>query len=273
MGNAKHFLRSQTPSSIYRRSLRGILFGESFLMIALLCAVKTEVEQILTALEGVKTSTLGSKVITQGTFAGQRVVLCVGGMGKVNAAHASTLLAQYKPETLVIFGIGGAYPASGAKIGDVALAKVEVAGDEGVLTIDGFKDTEYISIPLLRTVTSVIYTTFPAAESLLKHALKTLVARKDAGERHVHVGTFVTLSTCTGTTARARELEDRYHGLCENMEGAAAAHVASLYGIPWLEVRGISNIVEDRDLRRWNIPEASLAAQQAVRLIIDGWAS
>jgi futalosine hydrolase len=242
-------------------------------MIALLCAVKAEVEQILTALKDVKTSTLGSKLMTQGTLAGQRVVLCIGGMGKVNAAHASTLLVQYKPEALVIFGIGGAYPSSGAKIGDVALAKVEVAGDEGVLTTDGFKDTEYIGIPLLKTATSVIYTTFPAAESPLKRALKTLVSLEDIGERNVHVGTFVTLSTCTGTAVHARELEDRYHGLCENMEGAAAAHVAALHGIPWLEVRGISNFVEDRDLRKWNIPEASLAAQQAVRLIIEGWAS
>jgi futalosine hydrolase len=79
------------------------------------------------------------------------------------------------------------------------------------------------------------------------------------------------LSTCTGTTARAKELEERYHGLCENMEGAAVAQVAVLHGVPWLEVRSISNIVEDRDLKKWDIPKAADAVQYAVQHILEGW--
>lgn len=55
------------------------------------------------------------------------------------------------------------------------------------------------------------------------------------------------------------------------MEGAAAAQVAELHGVPWLELRGISNIVEDRDLKKWNIPAAADAAQMAVEQILDGW--
>jgi futalosine hydrolase len=47
--------------------------------------------------------------------------------------------------------------------------------------------------------------------------------------------------------------------------------VAALHGIPWLEVRGISNIVEDRDPKKWDIPKAAGAAQQAVQHIVEGW--
>ena len=186
------------------------------------------------------------------------------------AAHAATLLlTHFNPEALLIFGVGGAYPSSGAAVGDVALAKEEIAGDEGVLTADGFKDTEYIGIPLLRTATSVIYTTYHASESLLDQAQNILVSPGYAD--NAYVGPFVTLSTCTGTTARARELEDRYHGLCENMEGAAAAQVALCHRVPWLEVRGISNLVEDRDLKKWDIPKAAGVAQRAVLSILEGW--
>jgi futalosine hydrolase len=53
------------------------------------------------------------------------------------------------------------------------------------------------------------------------------------------------------------------------MEGAAAAQVAELHGIPWLEVRGISNIVEDRDIEKWDIPKAADAVQKAVIYILD----
>ena len=139
------------------------------------------------------------------------------------------------------------------------------------LTYDGFKDMEYIGIPLLKTATSVIFTTYPASEPLLKQALRTLGASSEPGRTGVHFGPFVTLSTCTGTTARARELEERYHGLCENMEGAAAAQVAGLHAVPWLEVRGISNIVEDRDMQKWDIPKAAEAAQKAVLRILEEW--
>ena len=113
----------------------------------------------------------------------------------------------------------------------------------------------------------MIFTTYPASESLLNHGLQSLTATRN--EHRALAGSFVTLSTCTGTSARAHELEARHHGLCENMEGAAAAQVAELHGIPWLEVRGISNIVEDRDLKKWNIPLAAEAAQFAVQYLIE----
>ena len=40
------------------------------------------------------------------------------------------------------------------------------------------------------------------------------------------------------------------------MEGAAAAHVALHYGIPFLEIRGASNLVGPRNRNAWNLPLA-----------------
>lgn len=237
-------------------------------MIALLCSVQAEAQLLLTKISVTRTVVLGCKEIVEGTISNRDLLLCVGGMGKVNAAHSATLLlTRYNPEALIIFGIGGAYPGSGARIGDVVLAKEEIAGDEGVFTVDGFKDTEYMGIPLLKTSTSRIYNVYPASELLLNQSLKKLLS---LGYTALE-GTFVTLSTCTGTSLRASELERNYKGLCENMEGAAAAHVAALHQVPWLEVRGISNLVEDRDLQKWDIPGAAAAVQNAVLHIIEGW--
>ncbi len=237
-------------------------------MIALLCSVQAEAALLLAKAGSMRRTALGCKTIIEGTIGAQNIILSVGGMGKANAAHAATiLLTRYHPRAFVIFGVGGAYPASGAAIGDLALATEEIAGDEGVLTSEGFRDTAYIGIPLLKTAHGEIYNTYPAPESLLKQTTRVL----GGGQGHAHVGSFVTVSTCTGTIARARELEARYKGLCENMEGAAAAHVAVCHNVPWLEVRGISNIVEDRDLTKWNIPKAAEAVQKAVIQILQNW--
>ena len=81
----------------------------------------------------------------------------------------------------------------------------------------------------------------------------------------LHRGRFVTVSTCSGTTARGERLRERFHAICENMEGAAIAQVALLYGVDTLEVRGISNLVEDRDLSRWDIP---LAVEEVQRFLV-----
>ncbi|MQA92922.1 MAG: hypothetical protein GEU90_22310, partial [Gemmatimonas sp.] len=59
--------------------------------------------------------------------------------------------------------------------------------------------------------------------------------------------------------------------LCETMEGAAYAHVAAFYGVPFAEIRGISNLVEDRDTSRWRIAQGAEAAAEILALAVDSW--
>ena len=86
-------------------------------------------------------------------------------------------------------------------------------------------------------------------------------------------GPFVTVSACSGTGARGAELAGRFGAVCESMEGAAYAHVAALYGVPFLEVRGISNRVEDRDLSAWRLHDAAAIAARAVETLVRSWRS
>jgi len=63
----------------------------------------------------------------------------------------------------------------------------------------------------------------------------------------------------------------RTGGICENMEGAAIAQVCALYRIPFLELRGISNLVVDRNPQEWRLTEAADQAQWAVKTLLSGW--
>ena len=67
------------------------------------------------------------------------------------------------------------------------------------------------------------------------------------------VGPFVTVNRCSGLSALGEELYARTLGICESMEGAAAAHVCALYELPFIEGRAASNMVEDRDRSRWRV--------------------
>ena len=174
------------------------------------------------------------------------------GVGPVNAAHATTLaILEERPDAIIVCGVGGAYPASGLQVGEVVCADVEVYGDLGAQSPSGFLDMKALGFPVVPVPTALF-------NELPMQVFPT--------ERRVR---FVTVSTCTGTESAARELEVRTGGAVENMEGAAVAHVAHLQGVPVGEVRGISNIVTNRDTKSWRLREAAAAAQEAVLKWID----
>lgn len=212
--------------------------------------------------------TIGRKPAWSGTIAGRSVILVAGGMGKTNAAQALTALLETRPaEGVIGFGVGGAYPGSGMEVGGIALATAEIYGDEGVEAPEGWLSTEAIGIPLLDGEGGACFNRIPLPAEVAGMAASALSA---AGIRHAS-GPFVTVSACSGTRARGETLRARHAAVCESMEGAACAHVAALYEVPFVEVRGISNLVEDRDLRRWSLADAAEAAAAAVAAIVAAW--
>jgi futalosine hydrolase len=53
------------------------------------------------------------------------------------------------------------------------------------------------------------------------------------------------------------------------MEGAAAAHICALYKVPFLEIRGISNLVTDRDRGSWQVERAVSVAGRAALAVLE----
>jgi len=205
-----------------------------------------------------------------GTWA---VRLVQTGMGAVNAAHALTCALQdYRPDWVLQVGVGGAYPGSGLEIGDVAVASEEVYGDVGVRLREGWKGSEEIGIPLLQKEgDAAFYNRFPLDPEVVGKVERILVGGTWQGTAPVvRSGTFVTVQECSGTAAMGREREQTFGGICENMEGAAAAHLCRLYGVDFVEVRGISNRVEERDKEGWDLLGAGRRGQEAALLLLAG---
>jgi futalosine hydrolase len=62
---------------------------------------------------------------------------------------------------------------------------------------------------------------------------------------------------------------EKYKASIESMEGAALHYVCALQEIPFIQIRGISNLVGERDKTNWKIPEALLAATNACINLIN----
>lgn len=241
-------------------------------MIALIAAVPLETELLRRSLAPCEVRRCYGYDLYRGSIFGRPLCLLHSGVGKASAAAAATtLFVACRPTALIMLGCGGAYPGSGLTVGDLALATAEIYGDEGVLAPAGFLDLEAINLPLFERNGVQLFNRFPVDSQLLERARPLLTQATAAAALRLAEGPFVTVSTGSGTARSGSELARRTGGICENMEGAAVAQVCARQQIPFLELRGISNLVEDRDLARWDLKAGAEAAQKGIQELLAGW--
>jgi futalosine hydrolase len=188
----------------------------------------------------------------------------VTGLGPVETTLSLSCLLHEQldqVDAVLNFGVAGAYPDNGtdlqAGLLDICLAEQEILGDLGICLQDGF---ERFTSAALRVEDSFILD-----QSLLAVAGRAL----DCAETAYKSGTFITVNCASGTRKRGQLLGREFQGLCENMEGAAVARVCNHFVLPCLEVRCISNMVEDRDTKNWQLKQACTRAGQAAATIVN----
>ncbi|TFE48042.1 futalosine hydrolase [Streptomyces sp. ICN441] len=151
-------------------------------------------------------------------------------------------------DLVVSAGIGGGF-AGVAPLGSIVVADAIVAADLGAETPDGHLAVEELGFG--RSVHRPAVLSERIAEAL------------DA----VHAP-VLTVSTVTGTAARAAELTARHpRAAAEAMEGFGVAEAAVRHGVPVAEIRAVSNAVGPRDRASWRIGEALEALRNAFRLL------
>jgi len=234
--------------------------------IVVIAAVPQEIVLLEKALEHSGRVKTGGFEYVEGTIGNLRVVVCAGGVGKVNAAAAAAVMVdRYQPQLVINTGCAGAYIGSSLVVGNLVVASEEVLADDGVVVAEGWKDLRYMNLPSVAEGGLNCYNVLP----LSRHASEKAMQLADYYGISLMRGRFATVSTCSGTRQYGAELSGRWNVLIENMEGAAVAQVCLRCGVDCLEIRGISNLVEERDLKKWDMPRAVEAAQRFVLKYIE----
>jgi futalosine hydrolase len=171
--------------------------------------------------------------VRRGLPIGARVEVVAAGVGTAAAAAATAhLLARQEFSTVVSAGIAGGFVGR-LGVGATAVATRSVAADLGADGPDGFLPLDELGFGA---------TSLPATALGLPGAVD---------------GTILTVSTVTGTAARADELAARYpDAVAEGMEGFGVATACARAGVAFAEVRTVSNAVGPRDRGAWRIREA-----------------
>jgi len=233
-------------------------------MLLIIAAVPLETfllrQQLQTPLIGAS----GDYQVFSGTLCNQQVLIAHSGVGQsAMALQLTRLLMEHSPQAVLLCGCGGSYPASDLKIGDLALANEEIYGDLGVLTENNFIPLDQLEIPQNSKMMPPLRQRYPLSEKLVNLAQRLLP--------EATVGPFVSINCCSGFPALSTALEQRTGGICENMEGAAAAQVCDQFDLPLLELRGISNPTGSRDPQQWDIELGAEVAQQGILTLLENW--
>ena len=171
--------------------------------------------------------------------------LLVTGIGKANAAGATARFAQPGDHDLIL-NIGIAGSLGQPAIGDVVIASASVFADEGLQSPDGFQDCAAMGFPLAGFPGSAV----PVSSEAVQWCRSWLSSLSPV------VAPVATVSTCSGENVLAAEVQRRTGAAAEGMEGAAVGLVGFRLGLPFAEIRVISNTTGDRPSQKWDMKVA-----------------
>ncbi|MBO4205067.1 futalosine hydrolase [Micromonospora echinofusca] len=189
---------------------------------------------------------------------GQGVTVAPVGVGPGAAGAATARLlalaeAAGRPYRAVLSaGIGGGFPGR-VEVGGTVLASRSIAADLGAESPDGFIPLDELGMPLDQLGGGILVDADPVLLGTLRQALPAAA-----------VGTVLTVGTVTGTADSTRLLAERHpDAVAEAMEGYAVGVAATQAGLPFAELRTISNPIGPRDRGNWRMREAFAALTAA----------
>jgi futalosine hydrolase len=232
--------------------------------VLLVAATDFELAPLVARLDDLETFATDWTPASRGRLGELPVVVQALGVGKVRTAGGlAWALRAHRPAAVLQVGIGGAYLGSFLSIGLAMLADVDLELDLGVAGTEPWADFEALRVPLLPA---------RSGEGAADRAVATdarwtgLLAELSGLPR----GRFATLDAVTADVERGAAMQRRFDVSIESMEGAAAAAVAARLGVPFAELRAVSNLVGERDRALWDLRGAVRAATDAAAAALAG---
>ena len=201
--------------------------------IGIIGAMEDEVAGLKERMEQTTKTVLARMEFIDGFLEGKPVVVVRSGIGKVNAAVCTQILAdRFGVDAVINTGVAGSLDAR-IDIGDFVISTDAVHHDMDV-TLFGYAPGE---VPQLGQVS------FEADKALADAA--EAACRKAAPDQNVWRGRVVSGDQFIVSREKKKAITETFGGLCTEMEGASIAHAAWLNGLPFLIVRAISDKADE----------------------------
>lgn len=176
--------------------------------------------------------------------------ILITGVGLHAATYELTHQLQgHRYDLVVQAGVAGAFSGRGYKMGDVVAVAQDAFGDAG-----SYENGQLHSLQQLGLSTDKEW----------------LVNKHDILHRfEVPKVRAITVNTITNDAAYLQALQQKWEADIESMEGAALHYVCGKRGVPYLQLRAISNMVGERDKNKWLLATAIGNLNNALQVMMQ----
>jgi futalosine hydrolase len=163
-------------------------------------------------------------------------------------------ISSFSPDLLIQIGIAGAY-SDELKVGSAVAVLEEYMSDLGVFEKDGYKDIFDMGL--------IGKNDFPFQNSALKNPNESILSKSSLP---MVVGMGV--NEISTSPSKIKLFKEKYGADIESMEGNAFHYVCLMNKIPFIQLRGISNKVGERDKSLWEIQKSLTAVLDATNNLL-----
>lgn len=202
--------------------------GLKIMTIGIIGAMDEEIALLLENMTEKQEMTIANTLFVKGKLVNKDVVLLRSGIGKVNAAMATTIMHErFSPSAVINTGSAGGF-SEALEVGDIVISTQVVHHDVDVTSFD----YEYGQVPGMPAM-------YLADESLIE---KATVALKDLAVP-CSVGIIATGDSFMDDPERVRFVSEKFPTLlAAEMEAASVAQVCYQYDKPFVIIRALSDI-------------------------------
>jgi futalosine hydrolase len=169
--------------------------------------------------------------------------------------HLTNYLAKNRPHLIIMVGIAGCFSKKIA-LGDAVVVRNETVADMGVWEDNNWKDMFDLKLIKANTIPyKNKKLTNPNVELLKKTGLKVVDG--------------ITVNEVTTGKKNIENKLQKYASTIESMEGASLHFIALQHQIAFLQIRGISNYIGERNKKNWKIKEAINSSNQVLINLLE----
>ncbi|BDY30528.1 5'-methylthioadenosine/adenosylhomocysteine nucleosidase [Mycolicibacterium mageritense] len=241
--------------------------------IGLIAAIPQELAHLRSAMGNVQWMDIAHTRFDTGSLDGCDVVLAETGMGKVNAALVTTVLAHRFGCRAVIFsGVAGGLDPD-LNVGDVVIADRLIQYDAGLIEDERLQTYQAGHVPFINPTDRLGYDVGGMVIDKVRRALGGLelppLSRLAGGQgrpARIVYGTVLSGDQYLHSEPTRVRLHSEFGGRAIEMEGGAVAQVCEAFGIDWLVVRALSDLAGQDSQFEFNEFAGEVAASSATVL-------
>jgi futalosine hydrolase len=172
----------------------------------------------------------------------QNVDILITGIGLTTATyHLLKQLTLKRPDVVVQAGVAGCFDTD-IPLGTVVIVKREAIADQSVIELEKLKTLFDLDL--------VPHDQFPFKNGWLENNYDVI------GTSKLKKVTAISVNEITTSKQRVKFYVDTFQPVVESMEGAALHYTCLMEKIPFVQLRGISNYIAERNKQKWDMKKS-----------------